>query len=84
MTILARESGLSVDMADVPVQSLVPEALRGCASGEEYLARLPEHDGEMAALLAEAEAAGECLRYVGERCCLGGGPGGDGGAAARR
>lgn len=29
------------------------------------LQRLPEFDGDMAKLAAEAEAAGECLRYVG-------------------
>ena len=56
---------MNVELDDVPVRSLVPEPLQGLATGEEYMQRLPEHDGEMAALLAEAEAAGECLRYVG-------------------
>lgn len=65
VTILARECGMEVELDQVPVQSLVPEALRGCASAEEYMARLPEHDAEMGKMLAEAEAAGECLRYVG-------------------
>ena len=56
---------MNVELGDVPVRSLVPEPLQGLATGEEYMQRLPEFDGEMAALLAEAEAAGECLRYVG-------------------
>ena len=64
VVILARESGLKLELCDVPVQSLVPEALRG-ASAEEYMRRLPEFDDDMAARAAEAAAAGEVLRYVG-------------------
>lgn len=56
---------MNIELSDVPVQSLVPEGLQGCASGAEYMAELPKYDGEMATALAEAEAAGECLRYVG-------------------
>ena len=65
VVILARESGLRLELADVPVQSLVPEALRGVKSADEYMAGLPAHDAAMAALIAEADAAGEVLRYVG-------------------
>ena len=65
VVILAREAGLRLELADVPVQSLVPEPLRGVASADEYMRRLPEHDAAMAALIAEADAAGEVLRYVG-------------------
>lgn len=64
VVILARESGLRLELADVPVQSLVPEPLRAC-SAEEYLRCLPEFDAQMGALAAEAAAAGEVLRYVG-------------------
>jgi aspartokinase/homoserine dehydrogenase 1 len=72
VTILARECGLELELADVPVHSLVPGALAE-VSVEEYLARLPEFDAEMAALAAEAEAAGEVLRYVGVVDVSGGG-----------
>jgi aspartokinase/homoserine dehydrogenase 1 len=72
VTILARECGLELELADVPVRSLVPGALSE-VSVEEYLARLPEFDAEMAALAAEAEAAGEVLRYVGVVDVAGGG-----------
>ena len=64
VVILARESGLRLELSDVPIQSLVPEALRG-ADAAEYLRRLPEFDGEMAAMVSQAEASGEVLRYVG-------------------
>lgn len=65
VVILARESGLSLELSDVPVESLVPEALRSVPSSEEYMRRLPEFDEEMGKKIAEAEAAGEVLRYVG-------------------
>lgn len=54
-----------VELADVPVQSLVPEPLRGVASADEFMAALPQYDDDMAAQLDEANAAGECLRFVG-------------------
>ena len=63
--ILARESGLMVEMSDIPVESLVPEPLRAVKGGDEYMSRLPEFDKDMEAKLREAEATGEVLRYVG-------------------
>eukprot|EP00213_Chloropicon_mariensis_P001586 CAMPEP_0197482756 /NCGR_PEP_ID=MMETSP1309-20131121/56522_1 /TAXON_ID=464262 /ORGANISM="Genus nov. species nov., Strain RCC998" /LENGTH=951 /DNA_ID=CAMNT_0043025311 /DNA_START=259 /DNA_END=3114 /DNA_ORIENTATION=+ len=65
VTTLARESGLGLELDDVPVESLVPEELQSCSSGEEYLEKLPDFDEQMAKLQSEAEEAGEVLRYVG-------------------
>lgn len=66
LTILARLAGLPVaSPAAFPVQSLIPAALASAASGSEFLARLPEFDGEMEAVKAEAAAAGKVVRYVG-------------------
>ena len=45
VVILAREVGLDLELSDVPVESLVPEALRDAESAEAFLAALPEHDG---------------------------------------
>lgn len=64
LVILAREIGMPLELADVEVESLVPEDLRQ-GSSEDFLARLPEVDAHMAKLHAEATAAGEVLRYVG-------------------
>ncbi|WMV55134.1 hypothetical protein MTR67_048519, partial [Solanum verrucosum] len=57
--ILARESGLQLELSDIPVQSLVPEPLRSSASPEEFMQQLPQFDQQMAAQRHEAEDTGE-------------------------
>jgi bifunctional aspartokinase / homoserine dehydrogenase 1 len=64
LIILGREMGLTMEIADVQVEGLVPEALTRC-SVEEFMARLPESDAAMAAALADARAKNQVLRYVG-------------------
>ncbi|KAK2969105.1 hypothetical protein RJ640_028812, partial [Escallonia rubra] len=63
--ILARESGLKLELSDIPVESLVPEPLTATASAEEFLQQLPQFDQGMADKRQDAEDAGEVLRYVG-------------------
>jgi aspartokinase/homoserine dehydrogenase 1 len=63
LIILARELGQPLEIGDFPVTNLVPEALRDC-SVEEFLAKLPEHDGEMASLYREAAGQNKQLRYI--------------------
>ncbi|KAF8104171.1 hypothetical protein N665_0177s0027 [Sinapis alba] len=65
VTILARESGLKLDLDSLPVQSLVPKPLQACASADEFMQKLPQFDEELSKQRQEAEAAGEVLRYVG-------------------
>ena len=64
VVILAREMGMSLELRDVRVRSLVPEAL---AEGTvaEFLDALPNHDAEMEALREREMAAGNVLRFVG-------------------
>ncbi|HEX4153675.1 MAG TPA: bifunctional aspartate kinase/homoserine dehydrogenase I [Steroidobacteraceae bacterium] len=64
LIILGREMGLTLEMSDVEVVGLVPEALDGCGV-EEFMSRLPEFDAAMADTLQEAKRAGQVLRYVG-------------------
>jgi aspartokinase/homoserine dehydrogenase 1 len=64
LIILGREMGLTLEMSDVEVKGLVPEALDGC-SLEEFMRRLPEFDATMAEQLADAKRSGQVLRYVG-------------------
>ncbi|GAV59376.1 AA_kinase domain-containing protein/Homoserine_dh domain-containing protein/ACT domain-containing protein/NAD_binding_3 domain-containing protein [Cephalotus follicularis] len=63
--ILARESGLKMELSDIPVQSLVPEPLRAIASADEFMQQLPQFDEELSKERQDAEDAGEVLRYVG-------------------
>jgi aspartokinase/homoserine dehydrogenase 1 len=64
LIILAREMGLALEIADVRVESLVPEALAS-SSVQEFLERLDEFDAPMLARLESARARGHVLRYVG-------------------
>jgi aspartokinase/homoserine dehydrogenase 1 len=64
LVILAREMGLELELANVRIESLVPDSLRG-GSVEEFLERLPEHDHAMLERFNQAQARGEILRYVG-------------------
>jgi aspartokinase/homoserine dehydrogenase 1 len=61
--ILAREAGLTLELADVEVESLAPAALAN-ASVDEFLKRLPDFDAPMEKRVQAARAAGRVLRYV--------------------
>jgi aspartokinase/homoserine dehydrogenase 1 len=63
LIILGREMGLDLEMSDVQVESLVPDALASC-SIEEFLQRLPEFDAAMQTRYQKARAEGQVLRYV--------------------
>ena len=63
LTILARELGQKIEIGDFPVKNLVPVPLRDC-SVDEFLAKLPDYDDEMEALLQNAIAENKQLRYV--------------------
>src|SRR5580704_10310405 len=64
LIILGREMGLTLEIADVQVEGLVPAALTQC-SVEEFMARLPESDAAMAAAFSDARSKNQVLRYVG-------------------
>ncbi|TDZ29008.1 Homoserine dehydrogenase [Colletotrichum spinosum] len=66
LTILARLAGLPVESpASFPVQSLIPKELEACASGSEFLQRLPEFDEQMDETKKAAEDLGRVVRFVG-------------------
>ena len=64
LIILGREMGLTLEMADVRVEGLVPKELEKC-SVDEFMTRLPQFDAAMAAMLADARQKSQVLRYVG-------------------
>ena len=61
--ILAREAGLELELGDLQVESLVPEALAE-ASVEEFLERLADFDAPLAERFESARKAERVLRYV--------------------
>lgn len=66
LTILARISGLEIESpTSFPVQSLIPKDLESAQSGDEFLEKLPNFDGDMDKLKSEAAAEGKVVRFVG-------------------
>ena len=63
LVILAREAGATLSLADVEIESLVPEALRD-VTRDEFLARMQELDAPMQARFDAARAQGRSLRYL--------------------
>jgi bifunctional aspartokinase / homoserine dehydrogenase 1 len=64
LVILARETGLDLELTDVALEGLVPDSLQQC-SATEFLERLPELDDLMRERFLAAQAHGRALRYVG-------------------
>jgi homoserine dehydrogenase len=66
LTILARIAGLPVESPTAfPVQSLIPQELAACSSGDEFLSKLPQFDVEMGKIKEAAEKEGKVVRFVG-------------------
>ena len=63
LVILAREAGVALDLADVEVESLVPESLRA-STVEDFMQMLSQFDDAFAARHARARDARRVLRYV--------------------
>ncbi len=66
LTILARLSGLQISSpTSFPVQSLIPQQLESATSGDEFLAKLGDHDADMEKIKKEAASEGKVVRFVG-------------------
>jgi len=63
--VLARELGFDLELEDVTVESLVPKDAEGKGWDALQDALKASTDAELAARVSEAQAKGECLRYVG-------------------
>jgi aspartokinase/homoserine dehydrogenase 1 len=64
LIILGREMGMTLEMADVRLEGLVPDSM-AAGSTDEFMRRLPELDVPMLKRLQAAQHAGRVLRYVG-------------------
>lgn len=66
VVILARHCGVALQMSDLQVDSLVPEVLAGPdVTPSDFMQRLSQHEESVCAMVREATAAGEVVRYVG-------------------
>ncbi|MFM2153016.1 MAG: hypothetical protein RL199_1451, partial [Pseudomonadota bacterium] len=62
--ILARESGLSLELADVKVSGVLPEFFDATGDVDAFMARCETLDAHFAKLAADAKGRGEVLRFV--------------------
>ena len=65
LLILARETGLALELEDIEVEGVLPKGFSEGMSKEEFLNVLPEIDAEFAKRVQAAKAEGKVLRYVG-------------------
>lgn len=65
LLIIARESGLALELSDIEVEPVVSESFAEGASVDEFMTKLPELDGSFALKVKAAAEQGQVLRYVG-------------------
>ena len=63
--IIARESGLKLELSDVKIDSLLTEELINCKTADEFMQKLPELDDSIKQLSQQAQAENSVLRYIG-------------------
>jgi aspartokinase/homoserine dehydrogenase 1 len=65
LLIIARESGLELELSDIEVEAVVSESFAPGTNVDEFMAKLPELDAQFADKIQSAASEGKVLRYVG-------------------
>ena len=66
LLIMAREAGLPQELSDVSVEGVLPQGFAEGLGVAEFMAKLPELDAWYADKVAQAQAQGKVLRFIGE------------------
>lgn len=62
--VIAREAGMALELSDIDLQPVVPQALAEITDADEFMAKLPGYDAEFQQLIDDAEHQHRKLRYV--------------------
>lgn len=65
LLIMARESGLSLELKDIETESVIPDWFDASGDVDKFMANLPKLDQHIGELAQSAKEKGEVLRYVG-------------------
>ncbi len=64
LLILLREAGMNLEMADIRIESLIPDALKDIPDVSNFMTKLPEFDEYFREMKMEAASEGKVLSYI--------------------
>ena len=65
LLIMARESGMALELSDIKVQSVLPESFDASGDVDTFMKNLTQLDQQISEQVAQAKAEGKVLRYIG-------------------